>query len=203
MEKIFEIALAPTLIVAAIAYLAKTILSQVLLRDIEHFRLSMQVELDRSKSQFDAEIRKKSFEFEKQFSLYHERRAQIIADVYELLDETTQRSLTAMSPLQLAGEMPQAEKFKLAADSYNTLAKLYYSKKIFFDEQVATKMDSLLITLKNALFDFQFSQKEGTPPKEKLDMWRGAYKKVKEDIQPLKEVMEREFRKVLSGEYGT
>ena len=87
------------LLIAALVYLAKRISEQYFSKDLEKFK---------------AELRTAAFEREIRIQKLHERRAEVIADLYAKLADTHSNLISFLSPYEFKGEASKQEKGKIA-----------------------------------------------------------------------------------------
>ena len=141
-QQLITIILAPTLVVGAVAWLLRAIISQGFQRDIERFK---------------AEVKRKNDQQRERFLLIHNRRAEVIADLYSRLAKTKRLVGDLVAIFQQdASALPQKE--QRVADAYNDAAEYFAQNRLFLPERTAEKADSMLDTLHTALIEFDTAQ---------------------------------------------
>lgn len=86
-------------VATVVSYVLKTALSQQLARNLEHFRADLARDLEQHK----AELRRVGFEHETRFSRLHERRIEVVAELYKRLT----RAKASFERLGSRGPPPQ------------------------------------------------------------------------------------------------
>jgi hypothetical protein len=185
-------------IVAAITYLAKSLWGHWLTSDLEKHRASLRLENETKIEQLKAELSRVALEHEVKFSRVHDRRAEVIADIYKRLYHVVRdfKSLTAM--MEFSGEPSKEEKRKTAIASYNNLAPFFCENRIYLEEEVCKLMESFLRKIRdvNALWQKELrSQQRTEPPKE--DYWMQAEEAMEKETPIIFSSLEQTFRSIL------
>jgi hypothetical protein len=97
----------------------------------------------RAIEKYVAELNRVSYEHEVVFSRLHERRVEVIAELYTKLVEAEVAFGSWVRPLQLAGESPIDEKAKTAMQAGNEFQDLFLRSRIWLDEDLCTRLDAL------------------------------------------------------------
>src|SRR5260370_17337939 len=85
---ILQTILAPTFILAGMVFVLRELFRQLLSRDIVKFKAGLQAEFEQSKLRLENEMQARLFEFQMKFSIYHQKQAEGIETLYEMLWET-------------------------------------------------------------------------------------------------------------------
>jgi hypothetical protein len=168
-----------------ITWLIKIIVTKSLDRDIEKFKNDLKIE----------QI--------KQSSLYDER-AEIISNLYELLDEYYSAMQSMSSPVELSGDIPKSQKIGIAIKKGWEFVNFYSKKKIYFTPELILLLDKLNDQLYSAWVDFTIyppAEVDEWEPKdvkkERWEFWKKSWKIVSKEVPKIKEELEIEFRKIL------
>jgi hypothetical protein len=152
------------------------------------------VEIEKLKSELNITAAQSQFRFSK----LHEKRAEIIAEVYASLRE----ALTCLSEYTKAfepdGGASREDRRKNAANAANSFAKLYAAKQIFIPEAAAAKLDEINQELKSAFIQFAYGV--DMMPNENLDHtsnWVKVAGKVEKLSKTALRELERDFRSLL------
>ena len=105
-----------------IGWLAKSLISQLLLKDIANHKSKLQYDSEIEITRFKKEIEKTAFEHQVRFSKLHDMRGEVLADLYKLLVESVWVTRSLASPAEWAGEPPKNEKY---ADAMNKLGEFF------------------------------------------------------------------------------
>ena len=131
------------------------------------------------------------------FKKLQEKRGVVIEEIYKKINRAVREFNSLLKPFQEAGELPQNEKAKLVAEKANDFVDYYTDHRIFFSKELANKIDEFEKGLKEIFIDFKYSERED---KKKWEIRLAAWKKLTGKIDPLKEEIEDEFRKLIGVE---
>ncbi len=149
-------------------------------------------DLEKFKSELEKDVLRDHIRYEK----LHTERATVIKKVYRDIVNVYRDFSSLMNPLQMAGEPTKEEKTKKAAESANTFLNDFEENRIFFEEELAERLDTLQTSLRKIWLDFQY--KDDLPlGKERLAEWSKAWTAIQEEIPQLKKIIESDFRNIL------
>jgi hypothetical protein len=135
------------------------------------------------------------------FSTLHEKRAEIIAEVYASLREAITHLSEYTKAFEPVGGTSREQRRKSAAEAANAFAKLYAAKQIFVPESAAMKLDEINLELKSAFSEFAYGV--DMMPSEGLDHTRN-WVRVGEKVEKLSKIalreLELDFRLLLGDE---
>lgn len=152
-------------------------------------------ELETAKVKIQAEIDRTSFEHQTRFSWYHQQKAQIIADLFALLNDVTEYTKEMVSPVQFGGEDARQEHAKATIELYNKLASAYWGKRIFLEKEICEKVESIIKVMRSAMINFRIGQ---DPQQKNVKLWAKAYEAMDKEVPPLMTELEEKFRSMLS-----
>jgi len=198
LETIIALVFTPTAIVGGIVIILRKFFEQALSRDIEKYKINLQIEFEHSKLRLENELQTKFFEYQTKFSSYHQKRAEVIGELYGLLSDVVECVRELIHPVQLGGEETQAEKKQIAADKYNKLGQYYIRSRIYLDEDICEGMESIFKAMKLALAKFNISQ--NPHGRGDTELWGEAFETMQDEVPPLLKKLERQFRQSLSVE---
>lgn len=173
---------------------------QTLARDTEVYKANLQAELEFSKLRLQNTLQTEFFRYQTKFSLFHAKQAEIIGETYSLLVGALQSITSLVNPLQMSGDKPKEEKFKEAAEKFNKLSDFFSKHRIYFDEDICTRMDELLSKMHKAFLNYSFGQQGPAYTSEKSPPLREAWNAVKDEIPVIEKALQRQFRRILSDE---
>ena len=181
-QQLVGLIVAPTVVVAAVAWLLRTVIAQGFARDIQRF-----------KSDLDRE----SFEHQQRFSTIHQRQAEVISNLYGKIAESKSVIANLVGIFQHGGQSLMEKKQK-AADSYNDMKDYFYKNRIFLPRETADKAETLLITLRDILIEFDTAQMGNEEYKpDTTGLWLQAHNRLQEEVPPVLEELENEFKELL------
>jgi hypothetical protein len=184
------------IVLVILGFLAKSLFSQILSKDVENYKIKLQSEVE----QLKANLEKASIEHQIRFKSLHTKRAEVIAELYSLLVQAINDASSMARPLQLAGEPPQREKHIKANKSGKELNKFFVRHRIYFKSDLCNQIDNFISGLHSALIDFEMvidAIENDRNHREKLDNWRNTWNTLTKEISPIKAQIEDEFRIIL------
>jgi hypothetical protein len=129
----------------------------------------------------------------------YERRADVIAAIFERFETLDQQVASMLSPRDYAGEPSKDEKAQLAVDSFNDLQKHYRSNSIWLSRGTSRVVDGFLIKYRKTIEDFVRVQRrvsrESDEPKD-LEGWIKTWTSFRKESPEIKDRLDTEFRAV-------
>ena len=178
-QQLIAIILAPTLSVAALAWILKSLFNSGLQRDLERY-----------KRQLDA----KQFEQQTRFSLIHQKRAEVISELYAILARAKVRLGELVAIFQPGGQS-LIEKRKITAETYNEAVSYFNERRIFLPEEIAENVDGVLAAMRTAFIEFDTAQMGNEEYKpDNTGLWIQSFNKVRDELPQLMKEMEKQFR---------
>lgn len=176
-------------IVTGTVWLARELFGQVLSKDLEKFKSSLE---------------KEAIKFKIRYEKLHIERAEVIKESYRRLATAYGNLHTLMCPGRFVGEPPLEENAKEAAEATNDLTAYYEGNRIFFEESLATEIDNLLKIFKNSWYNFHAYQESGDLKEPGSGQKRyEAWKEISEEGLRVKRLIEGKFRSILGIENHT
>lgn len=155
----------------------------------ESDRARFAAEIERLKS----ELHVKALEHQTLFTRYHERRSEVLEELYGRLWYASARIANLVNLMQSADTTDRIEPTQ---ESLAQLEDFFYRKRIFLSEELAVKIDGIIQTIRVALARWQRSQRPGWS--EKNDPWVRADEAMRDEVPPVLRELESEFRSLLS-----
>lgn len=129
------------------------------------------------------------------FTKLHEQRAEVIAEVYARLIDTTSKLKTYMSAFEPAGIAPKSERRAAFGTAYNNFSEYYHSKAIFLPKDTSEGIAKLQSELKSSGIVFMHAVE--TPENRDFSKWIEIGEKVENIASSVIPELEAEFRKIL------
>lgn len=178
-QQLIAIVLTPTLSVAAVAWILKALFSSGLQRDLERY-----------KRELDA----KQFEHQARFSLIHQKRAEVISELYARLARSKTRLGDLVAIFQPGGQS-LVEKRKVTAEAFNEANSYFNEHRIFLSEEIAENVDAVFEAMRDAFIEFDTAQMGNDEYKpDNTGLWMQAFEGVRDKLPPLMKQMEKQFR---------
>jgi len=203
MWKEFATALgASTVLLGAVAWLIRSLLKQLLSKDIEIHKTQLKTESDRNLETFRATLQQRATEHQILFSRLHDKRANIVAELYSKMVEAISATESFVSPAEWVGEPDKKEKYKKAMHHIVDFFCYFDRRRIFLEKPLCQKIDEMVNAVRNPAIEFScyldHPDFEPSLAKEKRDVWMKAWHDVKRDIVPAaRQSLEDEFRELL------
>jgi hypothetical protein len=152
----------------------------------------------RSIERYRAKLRSEGYEHEVRFGRLHEKRVEIIADLYRKLVDAEAAFASWVSPLQEAGEHPMTEKAQRAADAGSEFRMSFLRNRIWLDRDLCDQIGAFDRKLYETFVKFTtYHPDDPLTKKEYLEGWMKAWKTVSEQVPSLRDQIEERFRKML------
>ena len=179
------------ILLAAIAWLIKTIITHYLSKDIEVYKTTLRAETEKTLLEHDTIFRR-----------LHSRRAEILAELYSKLAEAVSATTSFLSLVEWAGEPDKKEKYKIAMERIVDFFKYFDRRRIFLSEELCKQIDDFVDKIRDPTIDFSMylddPQYDSATAREKRKVWGSAWKSVsKTDVPNARKSLEQEFRKLL------
>lgn len=152
---------------------------------------------------FNKDIEKYKNELNKHFETYktlHSERVNVIKNIYKKIERTHRILESLIKPLQSAAELSQEEKQKIFAQNFNDLSEYYGENRIFFQEEIAQEIDSIIKQYHEVWRHWGFVNALREDEKKSTKEWGRAWDKLKENVPDTKKKLERSFRELMGVE---
>jgi hypothetical protein len=152
----------------------------------------------RAIEKYVAELDRVSYEHEVIFSRLHERRVDVIADLYHKLVDAEIAFGSWLRPLQMASEPTMIEKADLAAKAGEGFQTTFFRERIWLDEDLCEHLDALTRQIYEAFVDFTtYKADDPNTWTEYRDTWKKAWDKIDQDVPSIRREIEARFREML------
>ncbi|MEJ5209763.1 hypothetical protein [Denitratimonas sp. CY0512] len=160
------------------------------------------VETERLRSQLSMQATEHAVRFQR----LHEKRAEVIGQLYSLLTEAYWKASTFASPMEWAGEPGKDEKY---LDAHNSLVAFfqYFDKNRIYlpTTELCDSIDQLIQGIRKHItrFSMYLRHKDENLPatvlEKKHDAWMKAWEFMEQEVPAARSKLEAEFRAILSG----
>jgi hypothetical protein len=198
-----------SILIAAVAWLIKTIVVHLLSKDVEVYKVRISAETERELESFKATVHAKAMEHEVRFSELHEKRGEIIAELYKRLMIALKRTEQFFT---LDGTRSREERAKGFQDVVAKLREynLYFIyHRIYFEERLCTQLDEFAdsITTITVGFDMAMMQADDEASafeqlNKRMEIQKYVNEHLNENARKIALALEQEFRRILGVESG-
>ncbi len=137
-----------------LGWLARSFGTQILAKDLERFRSDSQAQLAGTSEKLKHELALATLEHQIRFSRLHERRAEVVANLYELLVEAEWAASSLVSPTQWSDEPSKREKYVSAMRKAAEFYKQFEKSRIYLPDSLCSQLESYHNDLRHEVIDF-------------------------------------------------
>jgi hypothetical protein len=206
------VVLGPSLISGSFVIVAQVILAfwlsrvtarqtVALSKEIEDYKKNISKELEIHRLSMQSEFQLRLYEYQTKYSLLHQRRADAIERLFELLTDV-QNDLQIWEAWEsLLRPDSQQEFYEKSYERYQNLINYYDRKRIYFDDDVGTCVRAMVGTAGLLRSGYQSADSLRELPSEFVaQMKENAQNILNDNIHPLMRRLEDKFKTLLSAE---
>jgi hypothetical protein len=143
-----------------------------------------------------AVLHREGIEHEVRFTRLHERRVEVISDIYRNLVRAGRAMGSWTRPLQMAGEPPWEEKGKDAVEAAAGFVQHFEENRIWLEEDLCAQIKEVADGLYVAYVDFTTYRRDDYSD-ERLEAWQTAWTSVSEKVPRTRKQIEERVRALL------
>lgn len=191
------------LLLLVLGWLARSLGSQFLAKDLEKFKSELAAASSATTEHLKHELQRAALEHQVRFSKLHERRAEVIAQLYGLLVEAHWASQSFISPAEFSGEPSKQEKYAEAMNKAAEFYRFFDKNRIWLPEGLCKQLEQFLRNMRSKVIEFGVHVTHDTghgPPhftKEKMDVWIKAHEYFEKEVPGARAALEAELRGIL------
>lgn len=192
-------------LLAVLGWLSKSLVSQLLAKDIEGYKASLKSESDAALQQLRHNLEKSTIEHQVRFSKLHEKRAEVIAELYGLLVQAYWDISSFASPMEWAGEPDKKEKYVTAMNASADFYRFFEKHKIYLPEVLCLQIDEFAQEMRKKAIGFGVYVKyddDKIPEhtyEQKHHKWAEAWEYFDKHAPEARSALENELRNILGG----
>lgn len=192
-------------LLAVLGWLSKSFVSQLLAKDIEGFKQSLRSESDAALKQLSHDLEKSTIEHQVRFSKLHEKRAEVIAELYGLLVQAYWDISSFASPAEWAGEPNKQEKYVTAMNASAEFYRYFEKHKIYMPERLCSQINEFSQEMRSKAIGFGvFVKYDDENMNERLyeqkhQKWDEAWVYFEKNAPAARAALENELRNILGG----
>ncbi len=172
-----------------LGFLGRSLLSNALDKDLEKFKGQLQLA---------------ATEHEIRFSRLHEKRAEVIAELYKLLVKATWEAESFTSPMEWVGEPDKKEKYISATNAIAEYFRFFDQHRIYISPNLCAQLEDFAMKLRAPVIQFgvwvRHEHLTDKAAEQKNNAWDSAWASVKNDVPQLRVAIEAEFRMLLGSD---
>lgn len=169
-----------------LGFLGRSLMSSVLAKDIEKFK---------------AELHVAAVEHQIRFTKLHEKRAEVLAELYKLLVAATWQATNFASPIQWEGDTDKKIQYVTATNAIAEYFRFFDQHRIWLPENLCDPLEDFAKQLRRPTIRLGVYLAIEHPTEKTLrergEAWTKAWESVEKDIPKLRIAIEKEFRALL------
>jgi hypothetical protein len=143
-----------------------------------------------------AVLQREGVEHQVRFTRLHERRVEVVGDIYRNLVRAERAMGSWTRPLQMAGEPSWEEKGKDAVEAAATFVQHFEENRIWLEADLCAQVQKVASGLYVAYVDFTTYRREDYSD-ERLKAWQKAWMSVSQEVPATREQIEDRVRELL------
>jgi hypothetical protein len=172
-------------------------------KEVEDYKKGISKELEIHRSKLEAEFQTGFYQFQTNYSLLHEKRAEAIEKLFALL-ATVQNNLTILTAWEgLSRGGNKAEFYSKTLEDFYSLIEFHRQKRIYFDGEVVAQVKTLEKTIGTLLSSHDSREWLSSSAPGFGPMKAAAMDIILKNIHPLMNGLEEKFKSLLSAEAPT
>jgi len=191
------------IIVAAVAWLARTLISYFLSRDIENHKRTLESIFERNLEAFKAQLLIQIKEHEIRFSKLHEKRAEVLQDFYiklDAIDALILGTFVDFSDWKKIDSEKLLKNVQDAIDCITSAENIFRKNKLYFSASLCEKVDRFFSSMNEPLEHVYLELKGGSYSEDELRQYLNRVMSELGYMLTIKSEIEEKFR-VLLGAY--
>lgn len=197
------------ILVAVLAYIAKSLFDKLVIRDTKQFESDLRAKAELAIEHLRNELQLKTIEHEVRFSRLHEKRAEVIAELNSLFVDALWEAESFLSPMEWNGEPSKPEKYGAAMIKLVNLYRYFDKNRIYLPPSLCSSMEDLIAKIRGHVVEFGTyvqlvdSDKDLSVHQDKHKAWHAGWSAIREQIPTARESLENEFRELLGASTGS
>ena len=187
----------------AVGFLVKSLISKWIQQDTEKFKNQLQKDSNVEIEQLKHALQRTALEHQVRFTKLHERRADVIADLYERLAKLLMNSKNFIYQGGFKDRPNQEQEYRKASELAWAFADFVDTHRIYLPETLCASVDSISDVVRKNVVNVGISNQRDFVTGQPLEAFSGSLLKAVEsfekDIPELRKSLEKEFRAMLEG----
>jgi len=127
----------------------------------------------------------------------YERRAEVIARLFECVEDLDQKCFSLFHWLDSGGEPDKPQKAKLAADSFNEMQGYYRRNSIWLTPRTSAQVNDFLNRYKKSMSEFNYEVIGRQHQLGEVEKWHEIWTSYQKESPEIRQTLETEFRAAL------
>jgi hypothetical protein len=191
--------------IAALAWLARSIVKQWLSKDVETYKNTLKAEADVALERLRSELQITADRRNIEYSRIHENRLNIISEIAEKIRAFNTAVAAYTSAFEVAGGPSKEERRKVAFHALAEFDKYFGPRRFFLPKKTVKKIEAFRSGLQKISVEFMVHVEQGRrevprDPDKNIEVWIKANEYTETQAPMLIEELEDDFRNLLGGE---
>lgn len=190
-------------LLAVLGVIGKSLLDKLIVRDTQRFEADLKAKSDAAIEHLKNELQLKTIEHQVRFSRLHEKRADVIAELYGSFVEALWEAESFLSPMEWNGEPNKKEKHVTAMNKLTEFYRYFDKHRIYLPVELCGSLEQLVMEIRSLVINFgvfvdfhEYSLNDSTQ-REKREAWSAGWKAIKNQVPLARQSLENEFRSLL------
>jgi len=191
------------LLLSVLGFLGKSLLDKLIVRDTKRFETDLKAKSDAAIEHLKNELQLNAIEHQVRFSRLHEKRANVIAELYSYLVEMLWEAESFLSLMEWAGEPKKDEKHRTAMTKLVEFYRYFDKHRIYLPVDICMALDKLVTEVRSHVIKFGVYVKyddnsiSDRTREEKQKAWTEGWDAIKNQVPLARQQLEDEFRLLL------
>ena len=186
-------------LLAVVGWLGKSLFETIIARDTKQFEMDLKAKADIAIETLKSDLELKAIEHQVRFSKLHERRAEVIAELYGYLVEALWAAESFLSPIEWAGEPKKEEKHVSAMNKLLDLYRYFDKNRIYLPPEICASLEKLVTDVRGHVIHFgvYVERNYGNADhvaKEKNAAWDEGWRAIQDQVPNARTALEAQLR---------
>lgn len=190
-------------LLAVLGLIGKSLLDKLIVRDTKKFESDLQAKSDAAIEHLKNELQLKTIEHQVRFSRLHDKRADVIAELYGFFVEALWDAESFLSKIEWSGEPNKKEKYVAAMNKLIDLYRYFDKNRIYLPHELCSSLEELIVEVRSLVInfgvyvDFPCDSLNNSAQQEKREVWNAGWEAIKNQVPLARQNLENEFRSLL------
>lgn len=183
------------------AFLIKYLVKHRMDKDIEAFKLTLSATAERELAVLRANLNQAEFEHQIRFSKLHDRRAEVIAQLYSYLVDLYDAGESFLNKFQSSRD-DHPKKLEALSNALKTALHYFQRHRLYFPEATCARIDAFFSKVTDIASNLSYHVSIRADQRDLRQMsldWNEAWNDFEKQVPELRRALEEEFRAILGG----
>lgn len=197
------------LAISALGWLAQRLIITGLDRAAAVQKHQLRIDADKQVTELKDRLEKVAMEHQVRFTKLHEKRAEVLAELYRLMAVGLAGVHSFISPIQLGGDPTQQQKFVVAMNNQADFFTYLDQNKIYLPRNISNELETFFRDIRSMTVGVGIytqipdDQLQDHTRAHMMNNWIKAAEKLEQEVPKARAVLEDEFRRLLGDSLST